>query len=147
MQYYIQLSHLFLFLSWFLLLSSWRLNRNLMSLHWMVSFSGTETLFCHFCGLSIRTCSVGDRKFPMIISSLGSQYSSVASSLYRSNSKWFRIVLVMLTVTEHGIPPLDHLKKVENGGSTNMLLQLLLSHLCQVSTLLAGRFPLLNIQQ
>ena len=32
---------------------------------------------------------------------------------------------------------LDHLEKVENDGSTNMLLQLLRSHLCQVNTLLA----------
>ena len=95
-----------LFLSWFLLFSSWHLNRSLMSLHRIDSYSGTESLFCCFCDLSIGTCSVGDRKFP-IVSSLGLQYSSAASSLYRSNSKWFQIVSGMLTVTEHGIsrPP------------------------------------------
>ena len=114
MQYYIQciwsitiVSFVSLFLSWFLLFSSWHLNRSLMSLHWIISFSGTETLFCRFCGLSIGTCSVGDRIFPMAMSSLGSQYSSVTSSLYRSKSKLFWIAPGMLTVTKHGIsrPP------------------------------------------
>ena len=56
-----------------------------MSLFRIFSFSGTETIFFRFCDLSTGAYSVGDRKFPMITSSSGSQYRSVTSSLYQSN--------------------------------------------------------------
>ena len=56
-----------------------------MSLFRIFSFSGTETIFFRFYDLSTGAYSVGDRKFPMITSSSGSQYRSVTSSLYQSN--------------------------------------------------------------